>query len=312
MSILTVTPNPAFDRIQTIANFAAGQVWRATALTLCAGGKGINVARAARTLGQQAVCTGLLGGHSGRLQAQFMAMEGIPAHWIWIDGETRVSVIVIDPKSGETTVLNEEGPTVSVEDWKRLQDEVLAQSAQAQAVCISGSLPRGLSADAMGNLVQALNRTRQQVWVDSSGGTLKTAVQARPAAIKINHLEAAEVLGWRPFSDVPTAVQAAQTILQSGTAKVIITLGKTGAILASDAGAWFAKPPAISAVCPIGSGDAFLAGIVCASLNHEPDPEALRQGVAAGSANALSVGGGKFTREDFDHVLGGTRVTALQ
>jgi fructose-1-phosphate kinase PfkB-like protein len=130
-------------------------------------------------------------------------------------------------------------------------------------------------------------------------------------AIKINNLEAAALLGWRPFSDVPTAVQAAQTILQSGTSKVLITLGKSGAILASDAGAWFAKPPAQTVVCPIGSGDAFLAGVVTASLNNEPDPEALRRGVAAGTANALTIGGGKFTLEDFEQVLGGTKVTTL-
>jgi 1-phosphofructokinase family hexose kinase len=311
MRILTVTPNPAFDRIQTVPQFAPGQVCRATSLTLLAGGKGVNVARAACLLGKQAACTGFLGGHTGRMEAQFLTMEGIPANWTWIDGETRVSVIVVDPEVGETTVLNEAGPTVTYDDWKRLQDEVMKQATQADAVCISGSLPLGLHPDAMGAFVQALSRTRRQVWVDSSGATLKAAVQARPTAIKINNLEAAALLGWRAVSDVPTAVQAAQTILQSGTSKVIITLGKAGAIFVSDAGAWYAKPPASTIVCSIGSGDAFLAGVVSASLDDAPAPEALRRSVAAGTANALTIGGGKFTLEDFDQVLGGTKVTTL-
>ena len=90
-----------------------------------------------------------------------------------------------------------------------------------------------------------------------------------------------------------------------------ITLGKNGAILASDAGAWLAKPPAQAILCPIGSGDAFLAGVVTASLNNEPDPEALRRGVAAGTANAMTTGGGKFTLVDYEKVLGGTKVITL-
>ncbi|MFZ6027866.1 MAG: 1-phosphofructokinase family hexose kinase [Chloroflexota bacterium] len=310
MAILTVTPNPAFDRIQTISHFAPGQVCRAEKLALSAGGKGVNVARAAIALGEKATCAGLLGGHSGRMEAQFVSAEGIPAQWTWIDGETRVSVIVIDPQNGETSVLNEAGPTVTEEDWARLQAEVLKLAEAAQATCISGSLPPGLHAEAMGRLVQALNRARQQVWVDTSGASLKAAVQARPLAIKVNNFEAAALLGWREIKDVSDALHAARTIQNSGVSKVALTLGKAGAVLCSDAGAWHAKPPAIDIVCPVGSGDAFLAGLMTATGDQRPDPEALRCAVAAGSANALSIGGGKFTQEAFEQIFMSTKLTA--
>jgi 1-phosphofructokinase family hexose kinase len=309
--ILTITPNPAFDRIQTVPGFTPGHVWRAEALTLSAGGKGVNVARAVRSLGGEASCAGFLGGHSGRMEAQFVSLEGIPAQWTWIDGETRVSVIVVDPQAGETTVLNEAGPTVTPDDWARLQADALKMAGQAELVCISGSLPLGLKPSSMGDLMRGLNRLRLSVWLDSSGETLKAAIEARPAVVKVNNLEAAALLGWRVFEDVQTAVQAARTIQHSGISKVILTLGKHGAVMVSDAGAWAARPPVTEVLCTIGSGDAFLAGMVVAASRHQSDAELLRAGVAAGTANALSVGGGKFTQEEYRQVYAGTKIATL-
>ncbi len=311
MTIFCLTPNPAFDRIQKIPGFKPGEVWRARALTLSPGGKGVNVARAVKTLGGQALCAGFLGGHTGRLQALLMEQEGLESAWTWVDDETRVTVVVVDPESGQTTVLNEEGPLVTTHDWEHLKNDVLRLSAQAEIICVNGSLPRGLSPDLMADLLRSLLRARRKVWVDSSGPTLKACVEAFPAVVKVNSLEAAALLGWREFEDVATAHSAAHTIQQNGISKVILTLGKNGAVLASDAGVWYAKPPALKIVCPIGSGDSFLAGLATAMLNDLTDGEALRHGVAAGSANALSVGGGKFTRQEFDEVLAGTTIKKL-
>jgi len=91
----------------------------------------------------------------------------------------------------------------------------------------------------------------------------------------------------------------------------VLTLGSLGALLASDDGVWYACPPKIKAIYPIGSGDAFLGGLVQAWLNHSPESEALRQAVAAGSANTFSVGGGKFTHQEFESVLAKTTVKKL-
>jgi fructose-1-phosphate kinase PfkB-like protein len=159
--------------------------------------------------------------------------------------------------------------------------------------------------------VRALIKARRRVWVDSSGPALRAAVQSRPAVIKVNGLEAAGLLGWKEIQDIPTALQAAQTIQQSGMSQVVVTLGKLGAVLASDAGAWFAHPPEIQVVCPIGSGDAFLGGLVLAWLNQDSDPDALRRAVAAGTANALMVGGGRFTRQEFERILSLTSIKKL-
>jgi 1-phosphofructokinase family hexose kinase len=309
--ILTVTPNTAFDRIEILPSLLPGKVMRSTSLTLLPGGKGVNVARAIKNLGGEAACAGFLGGHTGRLHAELLNRENIPATWTWIDGETRAAIVIVEEQSWETTVINEEGPTVTPLDWERLQADVLKQAGEADAVCLSGSMPRGLGPDCYADLVRELVRARRRVWVDTSGPALQAAVQSRPTVVKVNGLEAAGLLGWQEIQDVLTAQHAAQTIRQSGISQVVLTLGKLGAVLASDTGVWFAQPPELKAVCTIGSGDAFLGGLVLSRVNHEPDPEALRRAVAVGSANALSVGGGKFTRPEFEAVLSKTTLRKL-
>ena len=129
--------------------------------------------------------------------------------------------------------------------------------------------------------------------------------------VKVNGFEAADLLGWPGIQDVPAAHQAAKTIQQSGISQVVLTLGKLGAVLASEAGVWFAYPPEIKAVCTIGSGDAFLGGLVFSWIHHVADPDGLRRAVAAGSANTLSVGGGKFSHLEFEDVLAKTTLVKL-
>jgi len=309
--ILTVTPNAALDRIEIIPSLAPGKVLRSSSLTLCPGGKGVNVARAVKSLGGKTICTGFLGGHTGRQHAELVSLEGLSAVWTWIEGETRAAIVIVDRASGETTVINEEGPAVSLADWERLQADILNLAAEAEAVCLSGSLPLGLHPEVYGELVRVLTQAGLRVWVDSSGATLQAAVQSRPAVVKVNGLEAAGLLGWGEIRDISTAVQAATTIQQGGLSQVVLTLGKLGAVLASDSGAWFACPPDIQAICPIGSGDAFLGGLVQAWIYKKNESESLRQAVAAGSANALSVGGGRFTHQDFEAVVAQTSVKKL-
>ncbi len=309
--ILTLTPNPAFDRIQTVPGFGPGQVCRASSLKLSAGGKGVNVARAIHPLGGTALCTGFLGGHTGRLFAEMAEQDGIQAQWTWISGETRVSPVILCPETGETTVINEAGPTVTPQDGERLLADVHTAAARATMACVCGSLPPGLPPAFAGEIIRTLQAIRIPVFVDSSGETLRAAAQACPAVLKINSAEAAALLGWPEFQGTATAFQAARAIRASGVPRVVLTLGREGAILLGENGAWSATPPPLKVLSTIGSGDSFLAGLAVSIQKGLSDPEALRSAVASGSANALSTGGGVFPRQDYERILAGVTVNAI-
>lgn len=309
--ILCVTPNPALDRTLLVPDFAAGTVSRAQSTLEAAGGKGINVARAVRILGGESIAAGFLGGRTGHYVADLAESEGLAATWTWLEGETRTCTIIANSHTGEATVINEQGPDVTAKDWLRLhQDVIQLANNKVQQVCFSGSLPPGSPVEAYQTLIQLLHRAGKQIWIDTSGTALQSVRHIPHIAIKVNGDEAGAILQ-RKIWDAETALSAALELQQAGPDIVVLTLGPNGAVMAHPAGRWWAKPPVLKVVDPIGSGDSFLAGLVTSLEAHYPPQESLRRAVAAGAANALSVGGGQFPLDDFNQVLSETALQFL-
>ena len=308
--ILCVTPNPALDRTVTAPGLRLGQVARATHSFTAAGGKGLNVARVARALGGAALCAGLLGGHSGRLLAELAEREGLPAAWTWFAGETRTSVILIDPQGGDATVVNEPGPPVAAEDWARLTADVRRAAAGSEYVCLSGSLPPGSTAELLAELLRSLVADGRRVWVDTSGAALAAALVVDAVGVKVNGAEAGEIAG-RPIEHPAAALAAARELRRGAGGPTVLTLGGRGAVMLADSGAWHAQPPAVRVVSSVGSGDAFFAGLVLGLARGLGEPEALRQAAAAGAANALTVGGGRLAPGDFSAILEQTTLARI-
>ncbi|MBV8864677.1 MAG: bifunctional hydroxymethylpyrimidine kinase/phosphomethylpyrimidine kinase, partial [Acidobacteriaceae bacterium] len=86
-------------------------------------------------------------------------------------------------------------------------------------------------------------------------------------------------------------IDAVQRIKSLGAKSVILSLGGRGAIAAtSSEGVLEVTPPVVDARCPIGAGDAMAAAIVWSLAQGGSLSEALRWGVAAGTASALLPG----------------------
>lgn len=300
--ILSVTPNPTLDRTLIVPGFRAGAVQRVAEARIAAGGKGLNVARVVRELGGDARCLGLLGGPVGREVAALAETEGLDAAWLPIADTTRVCTLVVDPDAGEATALNERGPQVTGAEWDRLADAVLRAAEGVGAVAVCGSLPPGVEPVRLAGLITALQGGGVPAWVDTSGPALLAALAARPRGLKINHHEASELLG-TAIDDPAAALRAARKLRGEKVATVIVTLGRRGAVLADERGAWLAASPPVRTVSTIGSGDAFLAGILRAEEEGADLPEMLRRAVAAGAANTLRVGGGIMARGDYEEIL---------
>ena len=309
--VLCITPNPAVDRTHILTNLTPGKVHRAYEVVVDAGGKGINVARAVHVLGGTAICAGFLGGLSGQKVAELAEFEGFIPAWSWIQGETRTCVIISTKDSAESTVFNENGPTVTAADWQVLKRDVNMAAQNADAVCISGSTPAGSSSENLSELICELAANGKQVWVDTSKAALQSALVACPTGIKVNHEEAAEVTGIN--IQTPTqAVKIAHQFCTQGIKYAIITLGLQGAVLAvNEGGGWWARPPDMQTVSAVASGDCFLAGLLLAICGGETPAVALMHGVAAGTANALAAGGARFTKEQFYQVLTGVTLEVL-
>lgn len=309
--LLIITPNPALDRTMMIHNLRLGAVQRAEYVIVAAGGKGLNVARAAHTLGQPLCVCGPLGGLTGSYVAQLAEREGLKTHWHWhTAGETRTCVLLVDPHGSDATALNEAGPMLSDADWQQFLTSVGSVASTATLAAIAGSLPQGVPPDALAALIRLLDEAGCRTVVDCSGAALASAVAARPYAIKVNASELGATLGCT-IGDIDSAVQALKELRRGGIALAVVSLGAQGAVAAAEQGIYWACPPALKIVSTIGSGDSLLAGLATGLLRGVHVAEALRLGVACGSADALTIGGGLLHLADVERIAQAIRVVQL-
>lgn len=303
--LLTITPNPTIDRMLHVPTLTVGLVHRATSVQVGAGGKGLNVARAARILGGEALVTAPLAGHSGRLMADLLAIEGLPANWHWLEsGETRACELMTHD-SGDATVINEPGETMSPQAWSDFAGHIERLAAQARAVAFCGSLLPGVEPEALEVLARKLVSAQRAVYLDTSAAPLAAAL-AQPGGLclKVNRAELAVGLG-RNVEGFSTRhlVEAGQELLERGAMLVVITLGEEGALAIAPEGCWQASAPRVKVVSTIGSGDSFLAGLAMARLEGRSLESALALGVACGSANATTNLPGRFERSLVETLL---------
>ncbi|MGH9323361.1 MAG: PfkB family carbohydrate kinase, partial [Vicinamibacteria bacterium] len=90
--ILVVCPNLAVDVTLEIETLEPGSVHRAGKSRKQAGGKGVNLARALRSLGplgEEPLVLGFVGGRTGDEIASGLAAEGIPSELVSFPGESR-------------------------------------------------------------------------------------------------------------------------------------------------------------------------------------------------------------------------------
>jgi 1-phosphofructokinase family hexose kinase len=310
--ILCLSPNTNVESTWVLPDLALGGVYRSPRVTHLACGKGVNVCRALRSLGGDGLAQGFVAGWLGRWFADLAEQEGLPGEWTWVAGEGRQALVLYDPHTtGDATLLSSPGPVVSVGDWDRLQAAALSRAPAVAAVSISGSLPPGSPLSSFSGLVQALVETGRPVWVDVDGPVLETALRLHPAGVKVNAREAQELLGM-PVWDAASAGAAVRRIHAQGIARVVVTLGSGGAVLGSQEGLWFAAAPQLPHFySSVGSGDAFLAGLLLGLVEGQDLPFALRIASAAGGANAMIPGGGRLDFQDYQALLPNVIVAPL-
>ena len=295
--LLSFTPNPAIDRVLIVPGFRSAEVCRVAERRDAAGGKGLNVVRVARTLGAPVRACAPLAGDTGRRIAALAAAEGIDARWHWLaEGESRICLLVLDPQVPDTLVINEPGPSLAAADWVALEALVRAEAAHATAFAASGSLLPGAPVARFVALLEALCADGP-VFLDTSGAALSAALDLPLALLKVNAHELGDALG-RTIATPEDARSAAALVRTRGPAMVIVTLGKAGAVAVGPDGAWWARPPEVRLISPVGSGDALLAGAATALMQGHGLVEALRLGVACGAANTLTIGAGVVRPED--------------
>jgi 1-phosphofructokinase family hexose kinase len=328
--ILTVTLNPSVDRTLFVEGLRQHDSNRVLRCETDAGGKGVNASRMAARLGHGTCATGFLAGGTGAYVRRRLDDEGVQHEFVEVSGETRSNVSVEDGSGEPPTTFNERGAPVDGLDFEQLAEVLARRAAGARWAVLAGSLPPGSAPETyatIGSLLRsaALGLSRSggraiaafmgspSASIDADGEPMKAAMALPPDLLKPNAAEASRLLG-RAVDTPEDAVAAARTLSDqmvsagSQVAVAAVSMGADGAALASPGGAWWGEAVPVEARSTIGSGDSMVAGIVGALANGGTPEEALRWGLAAGAATALSDGADIGRREDALRLFESARV----
>ncbi len=287
--IVTVTPNPALDRIIIVPGFAAGSTNRAVVETTNVGGKGINVARHLARLGCDVIATGFLGAKDTHAVIDTLTREGIQSDFVQVEGDVRVNLKILDPSAGHETEINEPGPALPADAVSALLDKVRGLAPRCAVMVFSGSLPPGLPDDLYARAITLAAAAGAKTILDAAGAALRHGIAAKPDIVKPNRAEAEELLGVS-LDDDDAIAAVAKRLLECGARTAVISLGARGCVGASAAGVWRAHAPRIAARNTVGAGDAMVAALASSLTRSIELSEALRIATALGSATAGSDG----------------------
>ncbi|MEK6535994.1 MAG: PfkB family carbohydrate kinase, partial [Actinomycetota bacterium] len=213
--IVTVTLNAALDRTLTVPNFQAGFRHRASESLTLPGGKGVNIARALKSLGQPVIATGLAGGKTGIRIVEDLTAEGILNDFVRIRGESRTSSAIIDPTSNTQTEVNEYGPVVTARELHAFMEKFTYIAKGADVVIVAGSLPRKVKDSFYKDIIGALSATGVMTVLDTAGEPLRLAIKAKPGLVSPNIYEAEALIG-HEFGEDEDSLHAAVQLSRMG------------------------------------------------------------------------------------------------
>ena len=294
--ILTVTLNPALDRILFIPEFISGNANRIYRRENCIGGKGAHVSYNLADLGVASTATGIAMGPDGQVFIKSLVDHGVRCDFYIpvSDGNTRTNYIVVED-NGVCSQICEKGPTITPEMLDAYLAFYTARAQSADVIVISGDASNYVFAEGSSfqqALLKAGKAAGARVVLDANGMSLREGVTCSPFLIKPNEQELHEL------TDMPTdtddaILKAIRSLDPYGIEIVAVTLGGRGSILRIRDKYYRASVSAATLRNEVGCGDAFMAGFLYGIVRELPPTECTAFATACGGAeaeNPLTVG----------------------
>jgi 1-phosphofructokinase len=284
-----VTLNPAIDKTAVIDVFSAGSVNRVKSVREDAGGKGINVSKCLKALGEPSVAAMILAGNTGKKLEAMMAQLEIPVLSVWTEGENRTNLKIIDPVNKANTDINEPGPVVSAALLEQFKEKLGSRIQPEDVVILSGSLPAGVDRGLYGEWTAYFRSLGACVYLDADGEPMEKGMKAIPYMIKPNNDELAALLGKEKLS-IEEMVCQGKRLHDTGIEEIVISLGGDGALFVSKDGCYRAEGLKVEVKSTVGAGDSVVAAMAYAQVKKLSRQEKISLAVAIGAASVMQSG----------------------
>jgi len=303
METLIINLNPALDRTAIVDKYNPYGINKAKRLIILPGGKGANLGRALKTLGyKNFICSGILGGTIGTIMKNLLDEEGIPNDYFWINNETRIAYATYEESTGIGVITNEQGPKVTKEEIDDFINFIADKYADTvKTIILSGGAPPSFPPDKIRDLLSIFKVKGKEIFIDTSGEILKACTSLGPTCIKINEDELKDAFGIN-LEDKKSLKEFSTFLSKLGTRWLFITRGEKGAIFVSNSKLIVGRNTRVYSHYAIGSGDAFLGGLIYGKILKLDIADILRLAMACGTANTLEFGACIFKVEDVKRI----------
>lgn len=307
--ITTVTLNAAIDKAYTIKELKKGTVSRVLRCRNTPGGKGLNVARVIRALGEDVLATGFIGGYSGAYVKDMLDKQQIANDFFHTASESRVCINVLED-NGTSTEFLEPGEGVSPEEISAFMQKFEKIVEKSEVIAISGSVPQGMDSDIYAKLILMTKAKGKKVILDTSGDLLKEGIKGCPTMIKPNKDEIEALLGVsvRNRKDL---IDNAKKLQGSGIEQVVVSMGSEGALVVTEDEILQGKPPKITPVNTVGAGDSMVAAFSVGIVRGYGVKQSIRYAVSVSAANTLTMTTGAFKNEDFEMIYNNVEIKSI-
>jgi 1-phosphofructokinase len=309
--IKTLTLNPALDKTIILENFRVNHLNRIQKVHKDAGGKGINVSKMLKNLGQESTAAGFLGGAAGEYIIKEVEKIGIKSEFVQTEAETRTNTKMVDPLNNTFTDLNESGAAVTSVQILELKEKIFADLNKNDILVLAGSVPQGVKTDIYQKFIAAANQKEIKTILDADGELFRKAVQASPTLIKPNEHEL-ELHFNEEFNDLKTMVRKAESLLKTGVEMIMLSLGKEGAVFITADKNIKIEALKLDVKSTVGAGDAMVAGLAYGLENKLKLEEMLKTAAACSSATLIKNGTKMGNREDVERLKEKIQIKELQ
>lgn len=286
--IYTVTLNPAFDMTVYLDELVKGDVNRSIKSLIDIGGKGINVSKVIKSIGGESIALGFLGQENRGNFTKQLDRLGIKHDFIYVEGETRTNIKLVENKFDIFTDINQKGFGITIEDINKLFEKIKYYARQGDIFVLSGSLPEGADNNIYFELIKLLKNIGAITILDADGEALKNGLLAKPDIVKPNINELRMIMDFK--DDLNSIASVGKELISQGTEKAVISMGGNGAFYVTRDKIFYAYPERVEVKSTVGAGDAMVAAIAFGESKNMEDEEVFRLAVSSATAAIIEEG----------------------
>ncbi len=284
--ILTVTLNPALDKILILNNFALHKLHRLDAREMSMvspGGKGVNIAYTLKILGNEVIASGFAGGHAGHMLCDGIREHGITTHFIFTEGATRTNTSILDLKHETLTEVNDLGQEIPYDDIEFFVENYERLLNRIELVVIAGSLPKGVGVDVYKRLITIAKEYKKKVIIHTKPNLTEAFLRTSPFAI-CPDMRSQHTLFGKEIDGIDQFIETGKYILeQSPETEWVLFIHRIENVVAvTPEKSYILRPQNLKIVNMLGYGDAYLAGFIHGINQNFPPVRTLRFASASG------------------------------